>query len=706
MPAEDTRPEGLRGERAVGFRTTALAVVGLTGFAISQPVLSVLGDDVATLALHGVDGIELVLFALLVAAVPPILICVGLWLSTRRPRLGRLLRDVALGSLVALFSVQLAKQVGIETGWVQLVLAIGAGVAFVSGYERFAQVRVWASFTAVLPVLAMGAFLFVAPSSALLTTPDVDVERVDAEGLPNVVVIVLDELPTRSILGPDGEMDAARFPNLARFAGDASWYRHHTSLSPVTQAAVPSMLSGRLPTSEAPIYANHPDNLFTLLAPTHELEVLESGTALCPYASCGLAGVDIDRAGLSDLMDVTAEMWRERVALGPEQVSSLDDFAENVVAPGELASGSESRPGIGDDPEEMVGRAERVDSFIESLDHDGTPSLFYLHLMLPHGPFLLYPDGEPYGVYDQTSATLPKDDRVLRHSWNDWTARVSEQRHLLQATYADRMLGEVLEALQVADLYDDSVIVVTSDHGISFETRTIGRQVSAATIDAIAYSPLFIKAAGSSGGRIDDSNVMAIDLLPTIAALLGVEPAWETDGAPVGSQEVLARGGRKEVYDIRGLGGMRLHEILEFIDQETFPLVNDRRTGPLTAGSDDIAGHYDGTDIAPLLGQRIDDLRDRREGTVQVNLLDRLEAPGDEPKVAVLNGRVPGGSDGDVVVVAIDGVVRGGARLASDSSGQEGMFDALLPQGSLDDENVIQLALVEDGTVTELTVEA
>ena len=98
-------------------------------------------------------------------------------------------------------------------------------------------------------------------------------------------------------------------------------------------------------------------------------------------------------------------------------------------------------------------------------------------------------------------------------SWSEWIAAVSEQRHLLQAQYTDRLVGELMEGLRAEGLYDDSLVIVTADHGLSFETGTSPRNVTDSTIDAIAYAPLFVKAPGP--GRvdpIDDSNLMSFDL--------------------------------------------------------------------------------------------------------------------------------------------------------------------------------------------------
>ena len=123
-----------------------------------------------------------------------------------------------------------------------------------------------------------------------------------------------------------------RFPNLAAFADDATWYRHNSALAPVTESAVPSLLTGQLPTADPPLYVHHPDNLFTLLAPTHELEVLESVTTLCPYDSC----VPTDhrrrtaqqeeverraRPASATSLDVTVDVWLDRVSLGPERAA-------------------------------------------------------------------------------------------------------------------------------------------------------------------------------------------------------------------------------------------------------------------------------------------------------------------------------------------------------------------------------------------------
>ena len=126
--------------------------------------------------------------------------------SSRAPR-GR--SPVAVAAVAAL------------VGWVLTVRARGF--------------RMWSQLLAGLSVMALVAFLAMSPASDLVT--DRDFDPVAAQGgASSVVLIVLDELPTASIIDASGAIDAARFPNLARLAGQATWYRNHT-----TQAGSPPM---------------------------------------------------------------------------------------------------------------------------------------------------------------------------------------------------------------------------------------------------------------------------------------------------------------------------------------------------------------------------------------------------------------------------------------------------------------------------------
>ena len=159
------------------------------------------------------------------------------------------------------------------------------------------------------------------------------------------------------------------------------------------------------------------------------------------------------------------DLWLDRVSLDEEEPPDLDDFAESVT-PTDSSSTTTTeaptspsvtaRPEPEDRPTPDEGQAltsVRTRALIDSFDADKDPALYYLHLMIPHQPFKRYPDGTEYHVDDPLGVGLPEaDGKELVFSWSPWTSAVSEQQHLLQAQYGDRLVGQILEGLRDAGL--------------------------------------------------------------------------------------------------------------------------------------------------------------------------------------------------------------------------------------------------------------
>lgn len=108
----------------------------------------------------------------------------------------------------------------------------------------------------------------------------------------------------------------------------------------------------------------------------------------------------------------------------------------------------------------------------------------------------------------------------------------SQQRHLLQVGYADRVLGEVIAALEAQDLYDEALVVMVADHGISFQPGVFkNRRITDESVGEIAAVPMFVKLPGNErGGRIDDRRALTIDVLPTIAEIIEADLPGDVEG--------------------------------------------------------------------------------------------------------------------------------------------------------------------------------
>ena len=101
-------------------------------------------------------------------------------------------------------------------------------------------------------------------------------------------MLVFDEFDANLLMNRRHRIDATRYPNLAALARDSTWYPNATTVNSQTTLAVPALLSGRRPTPDLlPIPADYPNNLFTLLADSHDVHATETATEICPERLCG-----------------------------------------------------------------------------------------------------------------------------------------------------------------------------------------------------------------------------------------------------------------------------------------------------------------------------------------------------------------------------------------------------------------------------------
>lgn len=704
MPAESDHQERPAARREVaGFRSRGwrpgqlLALLGLTGFAVSQPLLAVAGEHPTLFTTAGVSGWELVVFALLVAVVPPALMwSVVVVIGLVDDRIGDVVFVGLAALLVGATGIQWSKtMIGLEHGWVLGLVAVLAATGFAVALVRVGPVAMWTRATAVLPPIAVVLLLAASPSSDLLRSRSEAPVTGDADLAP-VVFIMLDELPLKSLLADDRTIDEVRFPNLAGLAADATWYRDYTVMANATLQSVPSVLTGQLPSDVEPLWTARPDNLFSLLAPTHDLNAVELVSQLCGYESCDVdgAGAGVDR-GIGSVMSQMADVWRDRVSLGPFPELDLGQFAGEARPrdpDGEFEEGdADGKP---TPRESNLAAPAAISAFLENLPSGpgGPASLHYLHLMLPHQPWIRYPDGGSFTGWS------PADLRDHHLDGTAWNMAQLEQVHLYQAMYADRLVGEVIDHLRRTGVYDEALIVVTADHGVQFDKERYPylRLAQPRTIDSIAYTPLFVKSPGQREGRIDDSNLMAVDVVPTIASELGVEVAWEVEGFAAGDPRIEDRSDRKEFFDF-GFDG-KLKEVIEFGSAERRPTTATRNVGTLMPGEHSLAAMLRTIGADGWLGVQVDDLNSSANGEQTSRAaLTSFRGLGDAP--GRMLGELRAAEAGDLVLMAVEGEVQSAAEVD-----HEGRFSLVVPQEAQGfQESDVRLFLVaSDGAPVEL----
>lgn len=655
---------------------------GLSGLAVAQPLYEVFGASPEVFVFADASGRDLVAFALVLLLAPPLVLWgVGAAVGLVVPRAREPVHVATLALLVGLLALYVVKHFG-ATAPVSMVAAAGVAAALLVWlYRSRPATRSVLRYLSLGPVLFLVSFLALSPAGELLR-PDgaeaVSLEVARADALPPVVVIVFDEWPLTSIVGTDGAIDPDLYPNLAALAGDSTWYRNTTTVTNSTLYAVPSILTGRLPVAgERADARSHPESLFTLLGGVYDLEAVEPITALCPTAICNepqapRAGADEGFADspLGVLLDDARAVYRTLVSPSEELGGTTDVEASAAAAGAEAPPVDEARADQGEaDVLAVFGpRPEGLAGLLSTIRPDEAPTVHFLHLLLPHTPYFRLPTGEAYEADEglREVADVQGDDP----SGNVRTAPqpaadLDRQRLLLQVGYVDTLIGDLVDRLERTGLYDESLIVLTSDHGTTFEAgapaRGLGpRPVEPDTMADFAWVPLIVKAPGQTEGRVDDRNALTIDVVPTVADLLGVDLPWPVDGR---SLEGPPRGPHKPFHRAIGLAGAdyRFEDPIGIEDQAVLADV-------LAAGVDThlprgtLADRwYAFGPRADLVGRRAADLgvgSPSALGPAQIETGASIEVRDGEALPALSVGRVNSEApDGTLVAVTVDGTV-------------------------------------------------
>ena len=632
----DATPRTGRRGRRPGRRLLVLA--GLTGFAISQPLLSVLGDepDDARVARHRGRRCSC-------CSSSRSRSCRRWSCGPRAPAVERRSTPAPAaplylrrgGALVGLLrACRSPRRSGIEQPVAARPSSLaGAASAFaVAHVRRPTPVATWASYTAVPARSSRSAFFLIASPASALAEPRP--RRPEADGDRRRPPVGRDHRPRRAAHPIAARRGRADRPGALPEPGAPSpTTRPGTgttrALAPLTErrravaAHRPAPDHGR-----AALYANHPDNLFTLLAPTHELEVLESVTTLCPYDSC-VATEDrrhgrrrpstSARPGFGDLLGrhrrpvARPRVARPRRARRPRRLRrggrratsrSARTSTSMTATEATLGAGEESaaRPTLDPGPDvhrarstpPRARRSTTCTSCSRTSRGRGSPTASSTSVVDPVGDDAAR--GRP-----EVSVLVERLDRRGERAAPPPPGPVHRP-----AGRARSWTGSAPRASTTTRSWSSPPTTASrSSRGRAPATST------ASTVDAIAYTPLLVKAPGQQDGAVDDANVMSFDLVPTIAdarrRAVAVGGRRRPSSAPRRSPPGATQADRTTSA---GSATLSLDEILEWRRRRrSSPALGDRWIGPLARSADDPLSGLDALlDARSLIGARLDDL--------------------------------------------------------------------------------------------------
>ncbi len=223
-------------------------------------------------------------------------------------------------------------------------------------------------------------------------------------------------------------------------------------------------------------------------------------------------------------------------------------------------------------------------------------------------------------------------------------ARELKDAYMDGVAWLDEVLDRALAQMQALGLLDDTLVVVTSDHGEAFGEHGIlghGRQL----YDELLRIPLVaFGRAPFEGGRVIHGSVGLVDLLPTLFDWAGLEPLPEINGrsflpllaadgpgGPVFSEDRLGREntGADRLAQLTSVRSARWKYIVTYdllagtVVEEAYDLVRDpREREDLCQGR----GRIDGLAFDPEFCAAVEAARDRIWGAV-AGTHRRLDTP-------------------------------------------------------------------------------
>jgi hypothetical protein len=648
------RTDRPRQRRALLLAWVHLAV--LWAFAFAKPLFDVVADSPEFFVARGNTRGDILIFAIGMVLAPPTLLVLVEALLIRLPRARSLVHFVFVGALFAAFAVQFLDDALGGSGALLIGLALLVGGAAAVAYARTAAVPAVLSVLAPFPIVFLLLFLLGSDVSKLVL-PQGNVRAADAAVDSNVPVVFLifDELDANLLMDARQRIDATRYPNLAALARDGTWYPNATTVNSQTTLAVPALLSGRRPTPDLlPISADYPNNLFTLLADSHEIHATETATQVCPERLCGKRKREPLAKRLRSLAKDLGIVSTHLVA--PERMESDLPAVDRTF--GDFGGGGRDTAKSAVQPDvplsALSNRAAQFAGLFGQIEpQQDRPGLFFLHTALPHIPWQYLPGGQQYVNGGPDFPGL--EDELWSKDPFPW--RLGLQRHLLQTAFADRMAGRLLARLREDRLYDRALIVVTADHGVSFRPGEPRRRTSQANFSDIASVPLLIKYPDRPGGRVDESFVRTIDIVPTIAAELGEKRLpWSAEGDPIGD------GGQATgTVAVRAGGGDATRVPFDrFLRERKAGL---RRMLSLFGAGEGTAPLYGNGDHADLLGETVRRLAKAPAvgGELHPDSMSVFARfrPGADLVPSFISGVLSGVAAGESLAVAIDGTIRG-----------------------------------------------
>lgn len=506
----------------------ALILTSLWTMAVAQPIFTGLFKDGSFFSEGEYSFLGAVGVICSIAWLPPVLVSLLLWgLSRYFPKAAQFLLYVCVALLIAALAMLGLRPIYQLDLLFQIGFSFLIGIAVAIAASRVSLLHQFLYFLS--PAILVFPILCAVDAQPAFNHPSLPgvVAKQDGAKTP-VLMIVLDEFPLLSLLDKDGNIDAKHYPNFAELAESTHWFENAVTVHNSTGEAVPSILTGKYPPRTSPttcqvspLKDKPNDNLFTMLAPYYHIRAGESFIKMCSDNICESSAKPAAPLNLFNAIRVMSRQYVFDLLMNHPQWDWFYFKLRQLRNANVLAEGTHDGDlALFQQTEENMTKARPKNT------------LYFLHPLLPHINWEFTPTGKVYSNWPMMGRSIESCKRFQSDPFcsNPWRSRTLQQRLQLQIAFTDSLVGRLIAKLKRERLYDDALIVVTADHGVSTRPGIPLRDVTPNNIEDLQLIPLFVKLPHQQSGVRHSMIVENINILPTISETLKIKTPWKTDG--------------------------------------------------------------------------------------------------------------------------------------------------------------------------------